>query len=206
MKNIIDDDDNELVPDFNDTVSNQMYLYFDKVDGTVKTISNEQMDPGEDGMVPMPLVMVEDFLTGKKIPSDFKIVFLNNKQSLIVNKREDISSDGGRLFVIPRDPLTEQTEVIVEKNLKDRCWYFRISKESKQSVIDANGAKYNHDFFIVKANDPNILYRSFSINIYDLAQEERIGFSFESDLEKQSTDVVTVRRGFNFYTLTETNE
>lgn len=205
MNNIIEDDE-ELVPDFNSTVSNQMYVYFDKVDGTIKTVSNEQSDPGEDGMMPMPLAMVEDFLTGKKLVSEFKIIFLNNKQSLIVNKKETVSSDGGRLFVIENEPVTDQTEVIIEKNLKDKCWYFKISKESKQSVIDANGAKYNHDFFIVKKHDPNILYRSFSVNIHDLVQEDRIGFSFESSAEHSPTDVVTVRRGFNFYTVVETNE
>lgn len=201
------DEVEDIVEDYNsNALTNQMYVYFDKVDGVIKVISNEQLEPGEDGMIPMPFTLVEDFLSGKKIPSEHKVIFLNNKQALIVSKAENISSDGGKLFLIPEEPINDQTEVIIEKNYKESCWYFSLSEESKLSVIQGQGTKYKHDFFVVKKFDPNILYRSFSISIFDLVQVERIGYKFESDTEKRDTDVITVRRGFTFYTLVETHE
>lgn len=78
---------------------------------------------------------------------------------------------------IPSDDL--DYDILVEQNKKEKVFRFKLSEPLKQQFIDISYEERTIGLYLTNERDPNILKRSFKINLHRIIKEEDYSIPFD---------------------------
>lgn len=170
-------------------------VYFDKKTGQIQSITTKEK-ANLDTYFSTTLNEVEDFISGTKNLIDYKVVYdLKKSNYLIVHQNEKIVLDVDNL--VHQIKSADSAQLIVTKNNKAKSWQFYIDNQlTKQNNVNASILDETLWFSITQKNNPNILYRHFTVSLKELTEKETIDIDFNSqeELDLSSYSVYTNRR------------
>ena len=170
-------------------------VYFDKKTGQIQSITTKEK-VHLDAYFSTTFNEVEEFISGTKNLIDYKVVYdLKKSNYLIVHRNEKIVLDVDNL--VHQINSAENAQLIVTKNNKTKSWQFYIdNKLTKQNNVNASILDETLWFSVTQKNNPNILYRHFTVSLKELTEKETIDINFDSqeELDLSSYSVYTNRR------------
>lgn len=170
-------------------------VYFDKKTGQIQSITTKEK-VHLDAYFSTTFNEVEEFISGTKNLIDYKVVYdLKKSNYLIVHRNEKIVLDVDNL--VHQINSAENAQLIVTKNNKTKSWQFYIdNKLTKQNNLNASILDETLWFSVTQKNNPNILYRHFTVSLKELTEKEIIDINFNSqeELDLSSYSVYTNRR------------
>ncbi len=168
-------------------------VYFDKDTGNILSITNEE-NINHSNFIELEYEVVKDFFTGKKISSNYKIVFIDQTTPSIVSKNDaDVNivnidqvpsvNHWDSMFTIENYPVLEQ-------------WGFQLRPDQRH-ILKQNNLNTAFEVFVVDKDNNNFLIRSIKILLKDILDTDRLYIHYESDKEKDIENRIFVRKFFS---------
>jgi hypothetical protein len=175
------------------TVTPAYNVYYDKDTGNILSISNEIREDFTNSFE-VEYDIVKEFFNGKKLSSNYKVVFVDQTTPVIVSKNETdvnlISIDEvprvehwDSMFTIENYPLLEQ-------------WGFQL-RPDQQVVLKQHNLNTAFEIFIVDKDYNNMLVRSIKLFLKDLLENDRIYIKHEVKKEADIENRIFVRKFFS---------
>lgn len=147
---------------------------------------------------------VIDIIEGREPRRNYKVQYNPKKKSLeLVNVTEytfDSSDINDFIYEIPEKQVTDP-DILVEHDLKNRCWRIIAGKELTKSV-KSKGLKLNNKLFfsITAKHDPNIVYKTFSIDFSAISKKHYEILDFTMPFEDTDASIsIFTRKIFDSY-------
>jgi len=157
----------------------KFYAHYNVDNKRVYGIANHKSS--EDSVEITPNEFLE-FMTGAK---DFHNYTVSKKSLVLYN--EVVAAPSNSIFFLINEKPKKKTELIVDWNLKDKCWSFSISDEYK---VDDSSDKIL--FFVVSKENFNLLFKTIIISIADLvADTVTVPFSTEIECDLSKIELAT---------------
>ena len=183
------------IPNTSEHVVTYYKVYFDKKTGEIQSITTREKSH-LDTYFSTTFNEVEEFISGTKNLIDYKVVYdIKKSNYLIIHRNEKIVLDVDNL--VHQIKTGNSAQLVVTKNNKEKSWQFYIDRNlTKQNNINASILDETLWFSITKKNNPNILYRHFTVSLKELTDKETIDVDFASqeELDLSSYSVYTNRR------------
>ena len=168
-------------------------VYYDKDTGNILAITNE---PRSDlaNSFEVEYDIVKEFFNGKKISSNYKVVFVDQTTPVIISKNDtDVNliiidevtkvDHWDSMFTIENYPLLQQ-------------WGFQL-RPDQQTILKQHNLNTAFEIFIVDKDYNNILVRSIKLFLKDLLENDRIYIKHEASKEADSENRIFVRKFFS---------
>ena len=151
---------------------------------------------------------VEDFITGAKNLIDYKVVYdLQTANYFIAHKNDKIVLDIDNL--VHKISSSDNAQLTVIKNNVNNKWQIVIDLELtyKNNIDKTTILDETLWFSITQKNNPNVLYRHFSISLQELLDNNVLDIDFSSQDEQKLTNYsVYTNRRLVSYSKREINE
>lgn len=185
---------------------NNIYrVYFDKNSGDIFSITNTCLSGN---WFETDYESVRYLLDGSKRIIDYKVVYNTRAfEYEIISKNQkliDITVDD----LIYKVTFTKDSQIKILQNNKQKKWIVSMSKKMK-SILKEKGARLEERLFfsVTEKDNPNILYRTFSVQIRDLVKNQNCMFDFVSQKEYEIDKIgVYTNRKFESYSYEVINE
>lgn len=183
-------------------MSEQFYVYFEKSSGQIQRVSGKKYEISDDILsVIVSYDQVKDIYEGRRSFHDYVVDYdLKNHQHVLLLKTEDFKpyNINEYLFKIPTEGMTS-SEITVVQNITKQCWEVKLKKSIAKKIKEDGFLSYSNMLFsVTKQDDPNIIYRSFKINVQSLVTTSSTKIPFVSKEENEQLSVFTSRH-FNTY-------
>jgi hypothetical protein len=165
------------------------YVFFNSETGDIEKISNSYEESQNLSFIKVLTQNLDDIFTGKKRIEDYKVVYNLQKDShdlIFLNDEIIVPHIGDKIYQIPRvyESKIYSYDLTVRHNNQDHCWNFFLNKNIKRIT--------NKLFFSVTArNDPNILYRTITIDTNVDDNCISIPFIYEKEFDAKHVSVYT---------------
>jgi hypothetical protein len=183
------------------------YVYYDKKNGEILSVTNEKSDRYEHGLV-TTFAEVEKFLSGDWAFRDYKVGYRKDtdKRSLAILSNEF----SGYVFRNSMfEWITEQdyeAECIVQWHAPDQSWKFSLDDNFKKTYNDSILAS-KVVFFVTLETDFDFLIRTISIDVEQLLGTKRVVVPFTSTIENKIEKIsISSKLVFKSYKLEIINE
>lgn len=181
-----------------------MHVIFEKDTGKVLGVSPK---PQESNSIPVPISSVIGIIEGTERRKNYRVDYnAKNKQlELIDLHREsfDGSSVNDFIFEIPENGV-EDADITIEQDIPNTCWRIKLGKTLKRN-LRKKGIRLNSkvNFSITAKHDPNILYKTLSVDFSQVLNDNYAVIDFDMPFETKnlSISVFTARR-FDTYQFT----
>lgn len=178
--------------------SNQlMYISWNFDTGFITRISGQPIPDS----ISVPLKDVEDLVLGNETFKKYKVKYntKDKKYELVNNDEFEIvtSRINDKLYIINEREF-ENSDISIVQDIKHKKWIFKSN--------DSNLPNKSLWFSVIHKDNPNILIRSFNINLSEVSNG--IEFEFTNDESDSSLDVsiITTRAFDNYEFLQVTHE
>lgn len=173
---------------------NPLYnVYYDKDTGNILAITNE---PRSDlaNFFEVEYDIVKEFFNGKKISSNYKVMFVDQTTPVIISKNDtDVNlinidevpnvDHWNSMFTIENYPLLKQ-------------WGFQL-RPDQRSILKQHNLNTAFEIFIVDKDYNNMLIRSIKILLKDLLDDDRIYIEHKLHKEADVENRIFVRKFFS---------
>jgi hypothetical protein len=173
---------------------NSLYnVYYDKDTGNILAITNE---PRSDlaNFFEVEYDIVKEFFNGKKISSNYKVMFVDQTTPVIISKNDtDVNlinidevpnvDHWNSMFTIENYPLLKQ-------------WGFQL-RPDQRSILKQHNLNTAFEIFIVDKDYNNMLIRSIKILLKDLLDDDRIYIEHKLHKEADVENRIFVRKFFS---------
>jgi hypothetical protein len=183
------------------------YVYYDKKNGEILSVTNEKSDRYEYGLV-TTFAEVEKFLSGDWAFRDYKVGYRKDtdKRSLAILSNEF----SGYVFRNSMfEWITEQdyeAECIVQWNNPDKAWKFSLDDNFKKTYNN-NILASKVVFFVTLETDFDFLIRTITLDVEQLLDSKRIIVPFDSAVENKIEKIsISSKLVFKSYKLEIINE
>lgn len=160
--------------------SNLYRVYFDKDTGNLLSITNEEIS-NLNSFIEVEYNVVKDFLIGKKLSTNYKVVFVDQSTPAIILQSESevdlitieevsMVNNWDSMFTVENYPLQKQ-------------WGFQLRPDQRE-ILKSHNLNTSFEVFIVDKEDSNFLYRTIKILLKDVIENDR--FYVKYILEKES--------------------
>jgi len=162
------------------------YLKFDKFTGEIQSC--------QAGYIVDGLAITEelgiDFVTGKEIMSNYKVVFIDNSYKLIkkyVIQKDSYNNTQSNSIIVNKNVYKITTAdndnncISIQLNKKEKNLTFSVSEQFKNSMKDyfTENSSKDHYFFATKKNDGSILDHTFVIDMKELLEKGIINVNYD---------------------------
>ena len=167
-----------------------MYVSFEENTGKILGIGPK---PQEKNSLPVQLDEVIGILEGKEPKRNYRVEFNGKKKQLELVHRFLQSIDGAGvndfIYEIPENYSTTP-DILVEHNIPETCWKIKLGKELKNNLAH-NRIRLNQTlyFAVTKKHDPNILYKTLSIDFSQTLRDNYTVLPFSMPFEETDTPV-----------------
>jgi len=174
-----------------------MYVIFEQDTGKVLGISPK---PAEENSIEVDLDRVIGLLEGKESRKNYKVEYNpKTKQLDLVNLRLQ-SLDGLHIndFIYEIPELYEKdADITIEQNQKETCWKVIIGSSLKKNL---KRFKSRLNFSITSKHDPNILYKTLSVDFSQVLKKNYAVLDFTMPFEYENSEIsVFTSRSFDTY-------
>jgi hypothetical protein len=180
-------------------------VYFDRDTGDIFSITNT-FDNGD--FFETDYESVKYLLSGNERIVDYKVVYNIRKIQYEIVSKDKFLIDISVNDIIYKVPYSEKFQIKIIQNIKEKKWVFLLNEETKV-ILENTNARLNEQLFfsVTQRDNPNILYRTFFIQIKDLVENQFCSFEFV-DQKRETTDNVSVytNRKFQSYSHEVINE
>lgn len=178
-----------------------MYVKFEEKTGKVLGISPKQ---GKENSIPVKLSEIQTLLDGKEPRRNYRVEY-NAKNKQLELKHQFIQSFDGTdvndfIYEIP-EKHTKDPDILVEHNILETCWKIKIGSRLKKNLGE-NNIRLNQTlyFAVTKKHDPNILYKTLSVDFSQAFGDNYAVLPFTTDFERKDIPVsVFTARKFDTY-------
>lgn len=174
-------------------VSSLYKIYFDKDNGNILSITNEE-NQNFLNSIEIEYDLVKDFFTGKKISSNYKVVFIDQTTPTIVSKNDtDVN-----IVNIEEMPRVEHWDsmLTVENYPLQNQWGFQL-RPDQRIILKEHNLNTAFEVFVVDKDNNSFLIRSLKIFLKDIIDSDRIYIEYESEKEKNLENRIFVRKFFS---------
>ena len=173
-------------------VSSLYKVYFDKDTGDILSITNEE-NQNLINSFELEYDLVKDFFNGKKQSANYKVVFVDQTNPVIISKNDtDVNfiiieevekvDHWDNMFTIENYPLINQ-------------WGFQLRPDQRE-ILKKHNLNTAFEIFIVDKDYNNILVRSIKLFLGDLINSERVYVKHEISKEANIDNRIFVRKFF----------
>lgn len=173
-------------------VSSLYKVYFDKDTGDILSITNEE-NQNLINSFELEYDLVKDFFNGKKQSANYKVVFVDQTNPVIISKTDtDVNfiiieevekvDHWDNMFTIENYPLVNQ-------------WGFQLRPDQRE-ILKKHNLNTAFEIFIVDKDYNNILVRSIKLFLGDLINSERVYVKHEISKEANIDNRIFVRKFF----------
>lgn len=143
---------------------------------------------------------VKSIIEGKESKRNYRVEYNPKKKDLELVHIHEQSFDGASvrdfIYEIPQQEHTDPDLTIIQDQ-PNTCWRVRLGSEL-QKKLKSKGIRLNSllDFSITAPHDPNILYKTFSVDFSNIFQDREVlvDFSMPFEDEKEPISVFTAKR------------
>lgn len=187
-------------------VDSNTYVYYDQESGKIKKIGGKSKNTDLSYIITDSKI-VEPIMKGLKGLDDYVVEYDISKKKLNLKEIKKPETEDARSLLtfkaVPKQQKTRKIDVLIQQDLKNKCWKIKLSKAIVESLINESiYIRSNLFFSITKKNDPNVLYRTISCPIGELVKEENLegkSFLFKYDTEYQKDISVYTSNYFDVY-------
>lgn len=161
-----------------------MYVIFQKDTGKIIGVSCKQ---DEENSIPVDLEQVSGILKGTDSKKNYRVEYNAKKKQLeMVDLHKEIfdgSSVNDFIYEIPETKVND-ADITIEQDLPNTCWRFTLGKTLKRNLRN-KGVKLNSKlkFSITAKHDPNILYKTLSVDFSQVLRNNSVVLPFDSSFE-----------------------
>lgn len=178
-----------------------MHVIFEKDTGKILGISPKKQ---EENSIPVDLEQVKDILEGTDSKRNYRVEYnAKNKQLEFVDLHKE-SFDGASvndfIYEIPEKEI-DDADITVEQDVPNTCWRFTLGKTLKRNLRN-KGIRLNNQlsFSITAKHDPNVLYKTISIDFSNVLSQNCVIVPFDSEFETERSLIsVFTARKFDSY-------
>lgn len=175
----------KIVPAYN--------VYYDKDTGNILSITNEICESLLNSFE-VEYDLVKDFFNGKKLSSNYKVVFVDQTTPTIISKNDtDVNlinidevnkvDHWDSMFTIENYPLLKQ-------------WGFQL-RPDQRTILKQHNLNTAFEIFVVDKDYNNMLVKSIKILLKELLENERIYVKHELTKEADIENRIFVRKFFS---------
>jgi len=172
-----------------------MYLCWNDK-GSITRMSGQEIP----NSIAVPIKAIEDVVLGKENVSKYKIEYntLEKKYELVDNENFEILTHRIKDTIYKINPKdVEDYDFKIIQDTKNKTWTFKLI-QNLNAVLDKDLW-----FACTKKDNPNVLIRSFFVNLKKLSENEVV-FDFINDEAESSKDVsIFTARAFSRYSYTQ---
>lgn len=168
-------------------------VYFDKDTGNILSITNEEHLQFLNS-IEVEFDLVKDFFNGKKIFSNYKIIFVDQTTPVIVSKTDtDVS-----FVIIEEVELVDHWDSMftIENYPLLKKWGFQL-RPDQRLILKEHNLNTAFEIFIVDENYNDSLIRSIKLFLKDLLNEEKVFVDFNNKKELNLKNRIFVRKFFS---------
>ena len=183
------------------SVEKIFYVYYDQSTGKVIHFRNHVVDDT------YPFLEVRESDIGDISDIDvrnFVVIEIANRKELVKRKSlemiDAMSGIDDLVHRISKVNLSEKLEIpdqshdydlLIEQDLKEKVFRFRLSYQLKQQFNEPVFQEKTINLYLTNENDPNILHKSYAINLYNLSRYWYYTIPFDEDM--RPNDFYTIR-------------
>lgn len=178
-----------------------MHVIFEKNSGKVLGVSPK---PSEENSIPVPISSVIGLIEGTERRKNYRVDYnAKNKQLELVDlHREnfDGSSVNDFIFEIPEKKV-DDADIIIEQDIPNTCWRIKLGKMLKRN-LRRKGIRLNSKvtFSITAKHDPNILYKTMSLDFSQIFNNNYAVIDFDMPFESKNIPIsIFTARKFDTY-------
>jgi lipoprotein-anchoring transpeptidase ErfK/SrfK len=164
------------------------YLKFDKFTGEIQSCQGGYI---ADGLAINEELGI-DFVTGKEVMSNYKVIFVDNVYKLIkkyVIQKDSYNNTQSNDTVINKNiykittAVNDNNCISIRLNKKEKNLMFSVTEQFKDSMKDyfTENSSKDHYFFATKKNDGTILDNIFVIDMKELLEQGIINVSYDPE-------------------------
>lgn len=167
-----------------------MHVSFEENTGKILGIGPK---PQEENSLPVQLDEVIGILEGKEPKRNYRVEFNGKKKQLELAHQFIQSFDGSDvndfIYEIPEN-LSSTPDILVEHNIPETCWKIKLGDQLKKNLA-SNRIRLNQTlhFAVTKKHDPNILYKTLSIDFSKTLRDNYTVLPFSMLFEETDTPV-----------------
>jgi hypothetical protein len=175
-----------------DTRENLLYVFFEPVTGSIKSISSNIDECN------LPYITVNHEDDKKKLSKQdvffkYKISYDPEQQKNILIEVdldiEQITKVNDIIFQFPHSDRFSDEDIVIIQNTNINEWIFSINQNLSKTLASNPLAFDYYYLYITDYNDPNILHRTIILPMLELVQKDKISIKFESDIEKENLSI-----------------
>lgn len=183
------------------SVLKNKFIYYKEDTGEIVKISNKKED-AEYSVLEVDTDLVSEIFNGDKPLSSFRVEYdliLKCKSLVEIGKATDLLSLSERFFKIPKN-IEAIADLTIVQDFRNYEWIIKIDKPLLNML---HIEPFNHKkmlFSITSVNDPNIVYRTIIISLYELLKKKSLYYAFQYEAEEQLDKVsIYTLKYFNTY-------
>lgn len=143
---------------------------------------------------------VKGIIEGKESKRNYRVEYNPKKKDLELIHVHEQSFDGSLvrdfIYEIPQTQHPDP-DLLVVQDQKNTCWRIKLGSELQQK-LKSKGIRLNSllDFSITAPHDPNILFKTFSVDFSNIFQDREVlvDFSMPFETTDQPVSVFTAKR------------
>jgi hypothetical protein len=180
-----------------------MYVNFEDKTGKVIGISPKQ---DKDNSIPVELSEITALLDGKEPRRNYRVEYNAKTKQLELQHKFIQTFDGSDvndfIYEIPENKENDP-DILIEHNIFEKCWKIKIGSRLKNNLRKNNvGLNQVLYFAVTKKHDPNILYKTLSVDFSEAFSDNYAVLPFTADFEYKDIPLsVFTARKFDTYQL-----
>jgi hypothetical protein len=173
-------------------VSSLYKVYFDKDTGDILSITNEE-NQNLINSFELEYDLVKDFFNGKKQSANYKVVFVDQTNPVIISKTD---TDVNFIIIEEVEKVDHWDNMFtIENYLLVNQWGFQLRPDQRE-ILKKHNLNTAFEIFIVDKDYNNILVRSIKLFLGDLINSERVYVKHEISKEANIDNRIFVRKFF----------
>jgi len=174
-------------------LSTKFYIHYE-TDGSIVSIVREKNT--NYSFIEVNGKLVEDFISGKKNVSSFKIKNPGLTTATFIEKHKHITVAKG-LFFIPTIESTHSVDLLILQDVKHTLWKFVLTDTGKDK-IDTDNLHQSIKFYVSLKDNPNFLLNTIECTLDQLVTGYSTLFSSQYENDLDCVDITTLKT-FNSY-------
>ena len=178
-----------------------MYVIFEKDTGKVLGVSPKKED---DNSILVDYEEVKGLIAGQERRKDYRVEYNLKTKQLELKNLQLQSLDGFTIndfiYEVP-EIVTDDPDVTIEQDQKEKCWRITLGHGLKRNSIRQE-VEYisNVNFSVTKKHDPNILYKTLTVDFSKILQDNYAVLPFTMPFEHDNTEIsIFTSRRFDTY-------
>jgi hypothetical protein len=178
-----------------------MYVNFEEETGKILGISPKQ---NRTSSIPVSLSAVQPLLDGVEPKRNYRVEYNAKTKELELKHQFIASFDGSNvndfIYEIPETGVKDP-DIVIEQNISETCWKVKIGSKLKKN-LQSKKIRLNQtlNFTVTKRHDPNILYKTLSVDFSSIMTDNYSVLPFSMRFEEDNTAVsVFTARTFDSY-------